>query len=183
MRVAVLLMMMLASASMSQAVAPPQRHPYVKHWKKSTIGKGPVAGVVGRAGVRTLRKGGGASGFGKNVGTGMATHAVATTVEHAVAAPLHEDLHYHRSTKSGVGPRLEHALVSTVVTRNTKTGKRTPAAGRISGQAAAGTVSQVALAGGSGAATAGIGLGAVAGANVAREFWPRHSHRDQQIPK
>jgi hypothetical protein len=183
MRVVVLLTMMLAWVSMSQAVAPPQRHPYVKHWKKSTIGKGAVAGVVGKAGVRTLSKGGGASGFGKNVGAGMATHAVETTVEHAIAAPLHEDLHYHRSTKSGVGPRLEHALVSTVVTHNTKTGKRTPAAGRISGHAAAGAVSQVALAGGSGAATAGIGLGAVAGANVAREFWPRHPPRDRQIPK
>ena len=183
MRVVIVLTMMLAWVSMSQAVAPPQRHPYVKHWKKSTIGKGPVAGVVGKAGVRTLSKGGGASGFGKNVGAGMATHAVETTVEHAIAAPLHEDLHYHRSTKSGVGPRLEHALVSTVVTHNTKTGKRTPAAGRISGHAAAGAVSQVALAGGSGAATAGIGLGAVAGANVAREFWPRHPPRDRQIPK
>jgi hypothetical protein len=183
MRGVILLAMVLASVTMSRAAVPPPRHPYVKHWKKSTIGKRPVAGVVAGAGVGTLSKGGGASGFGKRVGTGMATHAVETTVEHAVAAPLHEDLHYHRSTKSGVGPRLEHALVSTVVTRNTKTGKRTPAAGRISGHAAAGAVSQVALAGGSGASTAGIGLGAVAGANVAREFWPRHRLHDRQIPK
>jgi hypothetical protein len=177
MRVVILLLMMLGLASMAEGVAPAQRHPYVQHWKKSTYGKAPVAGVVARAGVGQVRKGGGASGFGKAVGAGMATHAVETTVEHAIAAPLHEDLHYHRSTKSGVGPRLEHALVSTVVTRNTKTGRRTPAAGRISGHAAAGAVSQVALAGGSGAATAGIGLGAVAGANVAREFWPRR-HRN-----
>jgi hypothetical protein len=102
---------------------------------------------------------------------------VKTTVEHAVAAPLHEDLQYHRSTKRGVGPRLGHALASTVVTRNTRTGKRTPAAGRISGHAAAGVVSQVAIAGGTGASTAGVGLAADAGANVAREFWPRKRRR------
>src|ERR1700730_2366860 len=154
MRCVILLAMMLGLASVSQAVVSGQRHPYVKHWKKSTIGKRPVAGVVAGAGVKTLRKGGGASGFGKRVGTGMATHAVETTDAHAIAAPLHEDLHYHRSTKSGVGPRLEHALVSTVVTRNTKTGKRTPAAGRISGHGAVSAVSPVALAGGSGAFTA-----------------------------
>jgi hypothetical protein len=182
MRVMILLAIMLASAGISQAVVSSQRHPYVKHWKKSTYGKSAVAGVVGRAGVgqatnHPQKWGRGASGFGKRVGSGFATHAVKTTVEHAVAAPLHEDLHYHRSTKRGVGPRLGHALASTVVTRNTMTGKRTPAAGRISGHAAAGAVSQAALAGGTGASTAGVGLAADAGANVAREFWPRKRGR------
>jgi hypothetical protein len=107
----------------------------------------------------------------------MATHSVKTTVEHAVAAPLHEDLHYHRSTKKGFGPRLGHALKSTVITTNTRSGKHRPAVGRLSGHAAAGVVSQAALHAGSGAATAGVGLGAEAGANVAREFWPRHKSR------
>jgi len=157
----------------SPAVAPP-RHPYRKHWKQSTVGKRAVVGVTANAGVAQARHGGGAAGFGKSVGTGFATHAVKTTVEHVIAAPLHEDLHYHRSTQSGLGPRMRHALVSTVVTSNTKTGKRTPAAGRVAGHAAAGAVSQAALAGATGASTAGIGLAADAGANVAREFWPRH---------
>jgi hypothetical protein len=120
--------------------------------------------------------GGGAAGFGKRLGSGLATHAVKSTVEHAVAAPLHEDLHYHRSNRSGFGPRLGHALASTVVTRNTRTGKRTPAAGRISGNAAAGAVSQAWLPAAAGASTAGIGLAADAGSNVAREFWPHKHH-------
>jgi hypothetical protein len=182
MRVALLVAVMLALAGISQAVVSGQRHPYVRHWKKSTFGKQAVAGVVGRAAVGQATNhprqwGRGASGFGKRAGSGFATHAVKTTVEHAVAAPLHEDLQYHRSTKRGVGPRLGHALASTVVTRNTRTGKRTPAAGRISGHAAAGVVSQVAIAGGTGASTAGVGLAADAGANVAREFWPRKRRR------
>ena len=158
------------------------RHPYRQQWKRATFGKRALAGVGARAGVSQLshrpRKwGGGASGFGKRVGAGLATHAVKTTVEHGVAARLHEDLHYHRSTSRSVKRRLGHALASTVVTRNTRTGRRTPAVGRISGHAAAGAVSQGALHAGAGASTAGIGLGAEAGANVAREFWPRRHGR------
>src|SRR6266566_7306963 len=102
-------------------------HPYRKHWKHSTYGKHALLGITAGAGVAHLQHrphqlGGGAAGFGKRIGVGFATHAVKSTVEHAVAAPLHEDLHYHRSTKHGFGPRLGHALTSTVITRNTKSG-------------------------------------------------------------
>jgi len=187
MRVLVLFTIMLAPISMLHAAVSVQRHPYVKHWKGSTFGKRPIAGVAARAGVAHLRNrppqwGGGAAGYGKRLGAGFGTHAVKTTVEHAVAAPLHENLHYQHSNKRGVAPRLGHALASTVVTRNTKTGRRVPAAGRLSGHAAAGAVSQVAIAGVSGASTAGVGLAADAGANVAREFWPRHRHRGHIRP-
>lgn len=178
-RIAQFILLAVALATADAAVT--QRrdtHPYRKHWKKSTLGKGALGGVVAGAGMGQLRGhprnyGGGAAGFGKRLGAGFAVHSVKTTVEHVVAAPLHEDLHYHRSAKRGFGPRLGHALKSTVITRSTKSGKRHPAVGRLSGHAAAGVVSQVALHAGSGASTAGLGLGAEAGANVAREFWPR----------
>lgn len=144
--------------------------------------------MAARAGVGQLsghphNYGGGAAGFGKRLGAGFATHTVKNTVEHAVAAPLHEDLHYHRSTQSGFGHRLGHALKSTVITSNTRTGKRQPAVGKLSGHAAAGAVSQAALHAGSGAATAGVGLAGEAGANVAREFWPRHNKRQSSARK
>jgi len=138
---------------------------------------------VAGAGIGQLRNhpknyGGGVAGFGKRLGAGFSTHIVGSTVKHAVAAPLHEDLHYHRSAKKGFGPRLGYALKSTVVTRNTKTGKHRPAVGVLSGHAASGAFSQAALHAGSGASTAGIGLAAEAGANVTREFLPRRkSHR------
>ena len=103
------------------------------------------------------------AGFGKRLGAGVATHAVKTTVEHVVAARLHEDLKYHRSNKRGVAPRLRHALTSTVVTRNMRSGKRRPAVGRISGHAAAGAMSQGVFAAASGASTAGVGLVAESG--------------------
>src|SRR3954453_14249543 len=164
------------------AAAPNPRHPYRSRWKHATVGKGALARVGAGAAVAHVRRrpskwGGGAAGFGKRLGAGAATHAVKTTVEHVIAAPLHEDLKYHRSYRRGVAPRLRHALVSTVVTRNTKSGKRTPAVGRISGHAAAGAVSQGVFAAASAASTAGVGLATDAGANVAREFWPRGHHR------
>jgi hypothetical protein len=178
------LVLITVSLATADAAATQTRHahPYRQHWKHSTFGKGALGGVAAGAGLGQLRGhprnyGGGAAGFGKRLGAGMATHSVKTTVEHAIAAPLHEDLHYHRSTKSGFGPRLGHALKSTVITSSTKSGKRHPAVGRLSGHAAAGAASQGLLHAGSGAATAGVGLGAEAGANVAREFWPRHKGR------
>ena len=182
-RIAQLVLIAVSLAAADAAVTPRRNtHPYRKHWKHSTVGKGALGGVAAKAGVGQLRGsprnyGGGAAGFGKRLGGGLATNAVKTTVEHTVAARLHEDLHYHPSNKKGVAPRLGYALKSTVVTRNTRSGKRRPAVGRISGHAAAGAVSEAALHAGSGASTAGIGLGAEAGANVAREFWPRHKGR------
>jgi len=159
-------------------VATQSGHPYVKRWKQTTLGKGVVARVAVGAGINQLRNhpakyGGGIAGFGKRLGAGLATNAVDKTVEHALAARLHEDLDYHPSNKRGVGPRLAYALESTVVTHNTRTGKSGPAVGRLAGHAAAGAFAQGVLAAGSGAATAGVGLGIDAGANVAREFVPR----------
>ena len=180
MRTAAIVAMMMVGGIAHAAVQ--RSHPYREHWKHSTYGKHALLGVTAGAGVAHMQNqphqwGRGAAGFGKRVSSGFATHAVKSTVEHAVAAPLHEDLHYYRSNKRGFGPRLRHALVSTVITRNTRSGKRTAAAGRISGNAAAGAVSQAWLPAASGASTAGVGLAADAGSNVAREFWPHHRHR------
>ena len=185
MRAALLLALLMLLPSGIAEGAVQKSHPYRTRWKHATVGKGALGRVAAGAGVAQLRKtprkyGGGASGFGKRLGAGFATNAVKTTVEHGVAARLHEDLNYHRSTKHGVAPRLEHALTSTVVTRNTKTGKRTPAVGRLAGHAAAGAFTQGALAAGSGASTAGIGLAAEAGANVVREFAPRRNRHSSK---
>jgi len=157
------------------------RHPYRKHWKQSIVGKKAVARVTAGAAIDQAmdspsKYGTGAGGFAKRMGTGFASNAVGRTVEHGLAARLHEDLHYTRSGKHGFGPRLRYALKSTVITRNTKTGRTTPAAGRIAGHAASGAFTQGVLAAGSGATTAGVGLAADAGANVFREFGPHHKH-------
>jgi hypothetical protein len=118
------------------------------------------------------------AGFGKRLASGMGTHIVNNSIKYGVAGIRHEDLHYHRSNEKGFGPRMRHALVSTVVTNKTTNGKKTVAAGRISGAMGSGLISRtwqpaVARTVGGGLATGGITLGASAGANVAREFWPR----------
>ncbi len=123
----------------------------------------------------------GISGFGKRAASGFGKHAIHTSVEYAVAAARHEDLRYHPLREGGFRPRLRHALVSTVVTRKTTTGKRTVAAGRISGSVASGFISRAWQPAslrtfGSGASSAGIALGADAGMNVVHEFWPEIRH-------
>ena len=182
MRIARILGLLLCLTGVAAAASARTNHPYRKSWKHETIGKGAVGHVVvgaaiGQARNHPAKYGGGVAGFGKRVGAGFATNAVGKTVEHGVAARLHEDLHYHRSNKQGVAPRLGYALKSTVVTHDTRTGKARPAAGRIAGHAAAGAFSQGVLAAGSGASTAGIGLAADAGVNVVREFVPPRKAR------
>jgi hypothetical protein len=180
----ILALLMLFPTGIIQGAAQ-ESHPYRKGLKHSTVGKGAIGRVTAGAAIGQARHsprkyGGGAAGFGKRMGSGFATNAVNKTVEHAVAAKLHEDLHYHRSNKHGIAPRLGYALKSTVITRNTKTGKNTPAAGRIAGHAAAGAFTQGVLVAGSGASTAGIGLAADAGANVVREFVPPRKHHPRK---
>jgi hypothetical protein len=130
-----------------------------REYIKKTYGKQAIPPVVGGAAVK------GTHNFGHNLAQAAESHVVKNTVQYGVAGIRHEDLHYHKSTQRGFVPRLRHALVSTVVTHKTTNGKKTVAAGRISGAAAAGAVA-------GSAATGGVSLGATAGTNVAREFWP-----------
>jgi hypothetical protein len=138
-------------------------HPYRREYRKKTFGIEAVPPVVGRA---IIHRGPGTGNFGQRLGTSFGIHAAKNTVEYTVGGLRHEDLHYHRSTTPGFGPRLGHALASTFVTRKTTTGKKTVAAGKLSGAATTGLLA--------GAASGGTSLGVGAGVNVAREFWPRH---------
>ena len=162
-------------------------HPYRHQYVQQTYGKRAMASVgahaaLGEALNRPKEWGRGAAGMGKRLASGMATHVVKNTIQFGVAAARHEDLNYHRSTDTRFGPRLRHALVSTVVTRKTTTGEKTVAAGRISGALGAGLISRAwqpaaarTVAGG--LTTGGIVLAADAGTNVAREFWPKHKNK------
>ena len=98
MRIAVTIAATLLAASVASA-AVRHGHPYRRHWKHATFGKRALAGVTLGAAVSHPRHN--AGGFVGRLGSGCAAHSVKTTVEHAGAAPLHEDLHYHRSTMRG----------------------------------------------------------------------------------
>jgi hypothetical protein len=49
----------------------------------------------------------------------LGQHLVNATVQFGVAKAMHEDLRYYPSEKPGFGPRVEHALVSTMYARKT----------------------------------------------------------------
>jgi hypothetical protein len=150
-----------------------RKHPYRRMYKRRTFGKKALAGVAGGAAI-SRRPG----GLGSHLASGMATHVVKNSIQYPIAATRHEDLRYHRSTRKGFRPRVEHALASTVVTRKTTTGKKTVAAGGIAGAMGSGLLL------GGGVASGGTTLGAAAGVNVAREFWPRKKgHRRQKKRK
>jgi hypothetical protein len=125
--------------------------------------------------------GGGVVGYGRRLGSALGTHMVRSSIHFALGKLLHEELDYHPSGKQGFGPRLKHALLSTVITRKTTTKQQTVAVGEISGIVGGGFVSRLwyparfhSLA--SGLASAGIGFGTEAGMNVLREFWPEIRH-------
>lgn len=155
-------------------------HPYRRQYVRETFGKKAVAGVGARAGLKKAVNGG---NLGSHLASGMGTHVIKNSIQYPVAALRHEDLRYHRSTRQGVAPRMKHALVSTVVTRKTTSGKKTVAAGRISGAMGSGVIASTwAPAAAGGAATGGISLGAVAATNVAREFWPQKKNARRRRP-
>jgi hypothetical protein len=186
MRLAAITFLVILAGS-ARGAEPAGEHPYRQAYKKQTFGPKAVVmtGVRATFGEITGAPKGwgrGVDGFGKRVASGFATHVVKNTIEYPIAAARHEDLRYHRSTDTRFGPRLEHALVSTVITTKTTTGKRTVATGEISGAVGSGLISrlwQPAAARGLGAGfgSAGITLGAQAGVNVVQEFWPRHNKK------
>ena len=163
-----------------------QRQPYRAQFVKQTFNKEAAGRVAVGAAIQHARNsphewGGGVSGFGKRLGSAIGQHVVKNTIQFGVASVRHEELGYRPSGKHGFGPRMKYALVSTVVTRKTTTGKRTPALGRISGNFGSGLVSRVWQPArlrtvGSGLATGGIMLGADAGTHVVKEFWPEIRH-------
>lgn len=170
---------------------PEKRESYVHH-----VFGGPQPAVKAAAGAGlsqakgTPREwGGGVAGYAKRFGSAFGKHVIKGSIHYGVARWRHEELDYRPSEAQGFRRRLQYALLSTVITRKTTTGKRTVATGEIAGAVGSGLISRLwqpaslhTVASGFG--SAGISLGADAGFNVVREFWPeiRHPrrHREQK---
>jgi len=163
-------------------------HP-VKKYVKNTFSPFAVLRAGAGAAIEQARNvphewGQGAGGFGKRLGSAFGKHLVDNSIHLAVSEMRHEEIGYRPSGKRHFGPRLKYALLSTVVTRKTTTGKKTVATGELAGAFGSGIISRawqpasrrsIALGFGSG----GITLGVDAGTHVLHEFWPdiRHPHR------
>jgi hypothetical protein len=160
-----------------------------KEIQKKTIGKRALLGAAAGAGIQQAQNsphewGQGWAGLGKRFASGVGKHGVKSAIQVTVGTIRHEELSYRPSGKSGFGPRVEYALVSTVVTRKTTTGKKTFASGEVSGAVGAGFISRLwqpvrLHTVGSGIGSVGITLGVDAGMNVTREFWPEIRHPRQ----
>jgi hypothetical protein len=121
------------------------------------------------------------AGFGKRFASSFGKNAVKCGIEVTVGTIRHEELGYHRSGKEGFRPRLQYALLSTVITRKTTTGEKTFASGSVSGAVGAGFISRLwqplrLHTVGSGLGSAGVSLGIDAGIHVTQEFWPEIRH-------
>src|SRR4051794_31538762 len=123
----------------------------------------------------------GIEGFGKRAASAMGGHLIGASVGYTVSTLRHEQFGYQRSDRQGFKPRLTHALLATVITKKTTTGKDTVAMGRISGVLSSGLgsrlwqparVSNIS----SGLTSAGATFSIDAGLNVVREFWPEIRH-------
>jgi hypothetical protein len=155
---------------------------------KRAFGIAPAARAVAGATLNQVNDtpsewGQGWPGFGKRVASAFGKHLVKTSIQYPVAYFRHEEMGYRPSNKQGFRPRLQYALLSTVITRKTTTGKRTLGAGEISGAFGSGLISRLwqpasVRSVSAGFSSGGITLGVDAGGRVLREFWPeiRHPH-------
>lgn len=166
-----------------------RRTPSAAQVAKRTLGpkgilKAGAGAAISQANNTPSEWGQAAVGFGKRFGSAMGKHILRSAIHYPVARVLHEEFGYRPSGETRFGPRLKYALMGTVITHKTTTGRRTVAVGEISGAFGSGLMSRLWQPAstrtlGAGFASGGVTLGADAGFNVAREFWPeiRHPHR------
>ncbi len=149
-----------------------------KHIVKRAVVGSTISAGIGQTLNHPREWGRGVSGFGKRMGSSLATFGVKTGVESGVGKMLHEEVHYQRSEQPGFGPHLKSALANTFTVGHRGSNKRYVAAGRLSGDFGAGMVSRLWQPArlrtvSSGLSTGGIMLGTEFGVNMAREYLPR----------
>jgi hypothetical protein len=65
----------------------------------------------------------GGAGYGKRVGSSIASSAVRAGLAFGLDSALHQDPRYYRSGSTGVWPRTKHALRGTILTRTDSGGE------------------------------------------------------------
>jgi hypothetical protein len=119
----------------------------------------------------------GSEAFGERFGTSLAEHVIFKTLESGAAAALHEDNRYYRSTDTGVGKRLKHA-VGAVFVAHTEAGGEHFAFSRFGGAIGSAFISREwqprsTNSSGDAAVTFGITMAVEMGWNVFKEFRPK----------
>ncbi|HEX6896677.1 MAG TPA: hypothetical protein VF146_15460 [Bryobacteraceae bacterium] len=175
-------------APAGQPVRQGERKNFVRRtFSPMAAGKSAMGAGVTQATNTPSEWGQGAAGFAKRFGSAFGKHIVKNAIKYPAAKAFHEEFSYHRSDKTGFGPRLKYALTGTIITHKTTTGKRTLSKSELAGAFGSGLISRAwqpasTRTVGMGFASGGITLGVDAAGNVLREFWPeiRHPHATGQ---
>jgi hypothetical protein len=169
-----------------EAPAPGQRKKHtIRNYGKSFLKRDTLVMIGGSAAIGQIRNsphewGGGALGYAKRFGSGVAHYAVRDGIQRGIGAVLHEEQNtYVRANKPGFGPKFKSAAENTFWVKHRNSNKRDPAVGRLSGDFGSGMISRLWMPArlhtiSSGLATGGISLGADFGWNLAREYMPEH---------
>ncbi|SRR5579871_15919 len=186
--VTILLVLPMAAMAKPEPDHRASKRNYVRHtFGAEAVGRSAVGAGINQGRNVPHEWGQGGTGFAKRFGSAFGQHVVGNTIHFGVSSLRHEEVGYRPSGKTGFGPRMKYALESTVVTRKTTTGKRTVAAGELSGAFGGGMISRLwqpasTRTVASGLASGGVILGVDAGTHVVKEFWPeiRHPGRHHQ---
>jgi hypothetical protein len=160
-------------------------HPDKTYWKHAvgptSVGRAAMGAGINQANNTPHEWDQGAQGFGKRFASSFGRHILKKGIQYPVSKLFHEELSYHRSNKTGFGPRLKYALLGVVITHKTTDGSATVAKGELTGAFGSGLISRAwqpastrTIASGFGAG--GLTLAADAAGNVIREFWPEIRH-------
>jgi hypothetical protein len=188
-KVLTIFLMMVSLAAGAENKQQPEGKEYLKHtFSAAAVGKAGLGAAITQGTNTPSEWGQGVAGFGKRLGSAFGKHLVQRAIKYPVAKAFHEEFGYERSTEARFGPRLKHALVATVITRKTTTGKKTVAKGELAGAFGSGLISRLwqpasTRTVGLGFVSGGVTLGVDAGGNVLREFWPeiRHPHSHKRV--
>ena len=173
----------LCGATIMAGSAGAQDDNHLRDFRDKLIWKGPLmktafSALFDEAVNSPTEWGRGIDGFGKRVANSFGQRAIKASVELAFSPLTHEDLHFRRSGEGSVWARMKHVFLGTFwVPRENGTGY-TLAAGRITGDFAAGQASRIWMPArvanfGAGARTGAGWLALDVGTDLVREFWPR----------
>ena len=101
----------------------------LRNYAFDTVGPYPLIGALVAGGIQQAygtpkEWGGGIGGYGPRVASNFGINLVTQTTRYGLAEIFREDTLYYRCECSGFGPRLGHALISTVTARRGDDGHR-----------------------------------------------------------
>jgi hypothetical protein len=117
-----------ATQTNNQGYAFPSGRERFKRYVTSTIGPFSLLRISAAAGIEQWQDdpeewGQGMSGYGKRFASGFGKNAIGQTITYGLDSAMKLDTGFHRSTQTGFGPRLKHALLENI-TSHKRSGKR-----------------------------------------------------------